>query len=428
MKKAAFLGLDGAPYSLLKELMEQGVLPNMKEIFSNGSFIPMNSSLPEVSSVAWSSFMTAENPGAHGIFGFTDLKPGTYSLYFPNYSHLKGMTLWDRVGRAGGRSIVLNVPSTYPAKPLDGIMTAGFVAPDMKKATWPESAYKYLSGIGYKTDVDTAKARQSHELLAEDLMNTLAKRREAFLYYLAKGDWDLFLSVVTETDRLHHFLWHAYEDPSSPLHGFFLDFYRAIDRFTAEFFDAVNSRFPGTPVVMMSDHGFCGLKKEIYLNYWLRQKGYLELSRTPAQSWEDIAAGTRAFAMDPSRIYVNLKGKYPGGAVEPGSQYEETVSDIMEEITGIEIDGARVIKRVFRKTEAYSGPFSGDGPDIVVLPVHGYDLKGAISKDALSGRGFLSGMHTHDDAFFYCGKDIELPESMRVEDAGRAIISLMELG
>ncbi len=427
MKKAAFLGLDGTPYSLLKELMARGVLPNMEEIFSRGAFVPMDSSLPEVSSVAWSSFMTAEGPGSHGIFGFTDLKPGTYSLYFPNYSHLKGITLWDMVGRAGGKSIVLNMPSTYPAKPLNGIMTAGFVAPDFKKATWPSEAYEYLVSIGYKTDVDTSKGRESHEILAEDLMNTLAKRREAFLHYITKGEWDLFLSVVTETDRLHHFLWHACEDTSNPLHGFFLDFYRAVDLFAADFMDAVQTRFPGTPVVMMSDHGFCGLKKEIYLNYWLRQEGYLELVKTPAQSWEDIGAGTRAFAMDPSRIYINLKGKYPRGAVEPGRQYEGLVSELIDKISGIEVDGEKVIRRVFRKSEAYFGPFSEDGPDIIVLSEHGYDLKGAISKESLSGRGFLSGMHTQDDAFFYCGEDIELPSPMRVEDAGRAIISLMEM-
>ncbi|MHB8173360.1 MAG: alkaline phosphatase family protein [Nitrospirota bacterium] len=426
MKKAAFLGLDGTPYSLLNELMERGVLPNMKEIFSEGVFVPMDSSLPEVSSVAWSSFMTAENPGSHGIFGFTDLKPGTYSLYFPNYSHLKGATLWDRVGQAGGKSIVLNMPSTYPAKPLDGILTAGFVAPDLKKATWPNEAYEYLSAIGYKTDVDTAKARQSHELLAEDLMSTLAKRREAFLHYITKGEWDLFLSVVTETDRLHHFLWHAYEDPSHPLHGFFLDFYKAVDSFAAEFVDAVQSRFPGTPVAMMSDHGFCGLKKEVYLNYWLQKEGYLELARTPAQSWEDMEAGTKAFAMDPSRIYINLKGKYPGGSVERGRQYEGLISELSEKVLGIEVDGMKVIRKVFRKSEAYTGPFADNGPDLVVLSEHGYDLKGAISKDALSGKGFLSGMHTRDDAFFYCGRNMDLPESMRVEDAGRAVISLME--
>ena len=60
------------------------------------------------------------------------------------------------------------MPSTYPAKALNGILTAGFVALDLKKATYPESAYEYLKSIGYRMDVDTRKAQQSLEALAAD--------------------------------------------------------------------------------------------------------------------------------------------------------------------------------------------------------------------------------------------------------------------
>ena len=381
--KAAVLGLDGTPHSLLTELIRKGVMSKLGALVKDGVFEPMDSSLPEVSSVAWSSFMTASNPGEHGIYGFTELRPGTYSLYFPNSSHIKRETLWDAAGKAGKSSVVLNVPSTYPAKPLAGMLTAGFVAPDLKKATYPDSLYEYLVQVGYRTDVDTAKARESVGFLVDDLKQTLAKRREVMLHFLDNGDWDLFIGVVTETDRLHHYLWDAYEDEGHPFHGFFLDYYAAIDGLVGEFAARVTGK--GVPLVMMSDHGFTRCEQEVYVNHWLRGNGYLSLSKNPAQSWEDIAAGTRAFAMDPSRIYINIKGKYPRGAVEPGAEYEELRAELTAGLAGLEVEGKRVLKAVYRKEEIYSGPCLEQAPDIVLLSERGFDLKGSLAKDALYG-------------------------------------------
>jgi len=42
---------------------------------------------------------------------------------------VKVPTFWER---AGVPSVILNIPQTYPAKPLNGIMTSGFVALDLK--------------------------------------------------------------------------------------------------------------------------------------------------------------------------------------------------------------------------------------------------------------------------------------------------------
>ena len=47
------IGLDGVPYGLIKNLAESGVMPNMKRIIRGGVFKRMASSIPEVSSVAW---------------------------------------------------------------------------------------------------------------------------------------------------------------------------------------------------------------------------------------------------------------------------------------------------------------------------------------------------------------------------------------
>lgn len=402
-KKIAFLGLDGTPYTLVNELIAKGVMPNMKSIADKGALLQMDTTLPEVSSVAWTTFMTGVNPAVHGIYGFMDLKPGTYDMYFTNSKHIKARTLWDRLGETGRRSVVINVPSTYPAKPLNGMLTAGFVALDLKKATYPDSAFEYLNGMGYRIDVDTRKARESIDLLVEDLTVTLAKREEAILHYLERGDWDLFIGVVTETDRLHHFLWDAYADPSHRLHSFFLEYYGRIDDLIGRFAKVMAEKHPGVPYMLMSDHGFTLCEREVYVNCWLRQNGYQSLRAVPPKSWDDIGDDTRAFALDPSRIFINLKGRYPRGTVAPGAEYGALCDELAAKFMAIEFEGRKVLKAAYRKKDIYAGPNADAGADLVLLSNYGFDIKGSLMKEALFEKGVLTGMHTQDDAVLVLG-------------------------
>ena len=156
--KVVMIGLDGTPCSTLKELLDAGVMPNFKSLVGEGTLRQMDASTPAISSISWTSFMTGKNPAKHRIFGFIDLEPGTYEYKFPNYQDMASETLWDVLGKSGRKSIVINQPSTYPAKPLNGISIAGFVAIDLKKAVYPPSILPKLEKSGYRIDVDSNKA------------------------------------------------------------------------------------------------------------------------------------------------------------------------------------------------------------------------------------------------------------------------------
>lgn len=419
--KVFVLGIDGVPCSLLREFMSQGIMPNLAEVVKNGTLKSMDASIPEVSSTSWSTFMTGVNPGRHNIYGFTELDRSSYKWRFPNFNDIKSPTLWDIAGRQGKTSIVINLPSTYPARPLKGILTAGFVALDLQKATYPESAYQYLKGIDYKMDVDTQKAQVSPAALAEDIMVTFRKRKEAILGLMEKETWDLFIGTITETDRLHHYLWSALVDGKHEQHKFFIDFYRELDAFIGEVYGRVDDN---TSLIMLSDHGFTEIKKEVYLNTWLREKGYLKFKKEPPGSFEDLHGETKIFVLDPSRFYVHLKGKYPLGSVSQG-EYETVRERLKEDLLSLAIDGQKVIKSVFFKEELYKGPCYDDAPDVVALPVEGFDLKGAINKDTLTGRSILTGGHTRSDATFYINRPME-QDGINIIDAG--VTALKELG
>lgn len=408
------IGLDGTPYTFLKKEIGAGSFPHMAKLFSRGGLAQMETEIPTISSVAWASFMTGVNPGEHGIFGFTDRKPGSYELFFPNYSDLKAETIWDRISRDGGRCCVINVPSTYPARPVNGVLVSGFVAPNLERAVYPAEAYAYLSKSGYRIDVDAAKARDSLDLLLEDLHVTLEKRREAMFHFHAQEDWDFFMCVFTGTDRLHHFLWRHYEEGDPVYKEEFLRYYRRLDEIIGEFV----ALLPDDAVIfMLSDHGFCGIEKEVFLNPLLVNAGLLNFKVEDPKTIADIEPGsTRAYCMDPGRIYINRCGREPGGTVD-----SDQALGVMQEIKGLLLDlkdpdsGARVVERVEIGTDIFSGPQTSAGPDMVAVPRTGYEIKGRMSREILVPRGLLSGMHTHDDAFVFAsgGAGQQLPFHIR---------------
>jgi len=419
-KKAVVLGIDGVPCSLLKRFIHEGLMPNLAELAGKGTLSNMTASIPEVSSTSWSTFMTGVNPGKHGIYGFMELQKGSYKWKFPDSRDVSSSTLWEIAGRNGKKSIVLNVPSTYPAKELNGILTAGFVALDLKKATYPESAYEYLKGIGYIMDVNAQKAKESLEALAAEIDRAFEVRKKAIMHFLDTGDWDLFVGVITETDRLHHYLWVALEDEGHPQHDFFIGFYKKLDAFIGEMYKKVSDEIP---FIMLSDHGFTTIKKEVYLNTWLREQGYLKFKKDVPGSMEDMHEESRVFVLDPSRIYIHLKGKYTKGSVAP-ADYEATRNKIKDELMELTFEGEKVIKEVLLKEEIYSGALMDDAPDLVALSHEGYDLKGAINKPEIFGNSLLTGGHTRENAVFYINRDVDA-KGVNIVDVGPTVISLM---
>ncbi|MEJ2628489.1 MAG: alkaline phosphatase family protein, partial [bacterium] len=107
-KRTIFVGIDGASYSLLRELAQTGVMPHLNTLIEEGVLSRMLAPLPDNSAVSWSSIMTGKNPGEHGIFGFTDLIPNTYTLRFPNFLSMQSSTFWQVESEK--KYVIINLP------------------------------------------------------------------------------------------------------------------------------------------------------------------------------------------------------------------------------------------------------------------------------------------------------------------------------
>jgi predicted AlkP superfamily phosphohydrolase/phosphomutase len=240
------------------------------------------------------------------------------------------------------------------------------------------------------------------------------------MYFLDDHEWDLFIGVISETDRLHHYLWTALSDEDHPQHEFFLGFYKKIDAFIGELYGKYGDDIP---FIILSDHGFTTIKKEVYLNRWLVDRGYLGFKTENPESFADMTGDSRVFALDPARFYIHLEGKYRSGTVKT-SEYEGLRRKVKEELKSITVDGEKVIKEVFLKEELYSGSEIDNAPDLVALPYDGFDLKGYINKPHMTGKGLLTGGHTREDAVFFINRKIS-GNDVNIIDVGPTITALL---
>jgi predicted AlkP superfamily phosphohydrolase/phosphomutase len=393
------IGLDGMPYRLMKQFAEDGTMPHFGALVKQGTLLQMESSVPEVSSVAWSSIITGMNPGGHGVYGFTDIAPDSYRLTFPNYSTLKAQPFWNRPGE--GRSVIINVPTTYPAtaKEMNGVLIAGFVALDLDKAVYPQSLLPQLKEIDYRVDVDSQKGHISQTAFLNDLDKTLKARIAAYRHLWKTEAWDTFMLVFTGVDRLGHFMWDAYENPDHPHRQEFFDHFHQIDEVIGEIAGQLRD---GDKIMMMSDHGFELIEQEFYPNHALEETGFLSFEDDATRQLRTITENTKAFALDPGRIYIHQEGRFPKGKVKAEDK-ESVLRDLIDLFTEISFGDKLAVKQIFRSEEIYSGPELERAPDLILLGEQGINLRGNMKAHSLFGREIFVGKHSQQDAFLFIG-------------------------
>jgi predicted AlkP superfamily phosphohydrolase/phosphomutase len=378
--------------------MANGDLPNLARAFESGSAVEMDSSHPDVSAVAWTSINTGKNPGKHGIYGFYDRRPGSNAIEIMGSPNVTARTIWELVSEAGKRAIAMNVPLSYPPQRVNGLVISDFLAPSLAKAVYPTRFLPYLEEIGYRIDTDPQAARESLDAFVEDFKITADRRAEAVLHLMAEEAWDLFMVVFMETDRLHHFMWQYMEEDDPDYGPKFLDCYRQIDALAGKILSRLT---PEDELIILSDHGFTTLKHEVYLNVWLEERGYLAFSGGE-KGLGSMAPQTRAYTLDPGRMYVNLRGREPDGSVAP-EEVSALLAQIATELHSLADPdtGDLIVRDVFRADEIYRGPQRVRAPDLLVTGRDGYDIKGTFDASTLTGRGKLVGMHKYDNATLF---------------------------
>ena len=367
--------------------------------------------------------MTGTDPGNHGIFGFIDLAPGSYDYIYPNFSHLGFPTFFDALGQAGKRSVIINLPSTYPARKINGVLISGFIALDLQKAVFPPLYYPVLKKMGYTVDIDAGLGKDNKPEFLAELSYMLNLRRQAADFFWQKEDWDCFMLTITGTDRLHHFLYDAYLDPSHRFHADFLAYYGEVDRAIGDITARIRNR-DEYELLVLSDHGFGLSEREIYLNPILRHAGFNTLPAHPGTTLAHLDDTSRVFTMDPNRLYIHRKGKFPNGCVDD-ADYKVILKDLSQLFAEYHWNGRPVFQRIYHKEELYSSRFLDVAPDLVLHSHPGFDVKSGLGKEVETGKTHLTGMHRQDNAFCFTTRPELLKKETTIFDIAHMIGAIL---
>ncbi|MFW6188935.1 MAG: alkaline phosphatase family protein [Planctomycetota bacterium] len=415
-KRIVGIGLDGFPYSLAGELIDQDLMPNLRKLAERGTFKKIRSVYPTVSNVAWSAFQTGKNPGEFGVFGFVELEPD-FELTIPNYNDLQADTLWEKLEKAGKKWAALSVPNTYPAPKSEGLLVSGFLAPQLdERAVSNPEVLRKLNRTDYEIDVDPATAIEAPEKFKQAHKRVAAARRRTALSLLGEDEWDLFFLHVMDTDRLNHFMWRGRHGEGQD--GYFWDFYREVDEFIGQVVEALEG---DENLLICSDHGFCELKWEVQLNRWLKNEGYLDYENDPQSGYKAIKGRSRAVSLVPGRVHILREDRWQKGAVTD-KEYNPLRKELMDKLRAIKHpeSGDVVCKQVMKKEEVFEGPHCDAAPDIVIDPCDGYDLKAKLGAGHLFEKGPRTGMHTYSDAMLVAGENLgSVARAENITELGR---------
>ena len=165
-RRMVVFGVDGMDPVLLKRFIDDGDLPNLERLAEQGSFMPLATSVPPQSPVAWSNFITGMDPGGHGIFDFIALDRETMLPYLSaarveggKREPLKigrwriplsaeetvlmrdGRAFWEYLDEAGIPSTIFRVPVNYPPIAAGERSLSGMGTPDLRGTSGTFSFY-----------------------------------------------------------------------------------------------------------------------------------------------------------------------------------------------------------------------------------------------------------------------------------------------
>ncbi|MGD8719280.1 MAG: alkaline phosphatase family protein [Candidatus Zixiibacteriota bacterium] len=155
-RKVIVLAIDGMDPKLVERFVARGALPTFEKFIANNSFVPLGTSLPPQSPVAWSDFITGAGPGVHGIFDFIHRDPQTLAPFLsisrssPPSRTMKlgsfvvplsggkvenlrrGPCLWDILAQHDVPATVFKCPSNFPPVETDARTVSGMGTPDIR--------------------------------------------------------------------------------------------------------------------------------------------------------------------------------------------------------------------------------------------------------------------------------------------------------
>ncbi|MDB2269882.1 alkaline phosphatase family protein [Halorubrum ezzemoulense] len=466
MTQTVVIGLDGANWDLIEPWLENGDLPNIEQLLDSGVRGESHSYIPPVTVPNWKCYSTGKNPGKLGVYRFDHLDTDKREYVFHHSYDFDSPELWDYLNDEGYTTGVVNMPTTYPPREIDGFMICG--GPDARQSeyrmlddtyTHPESLQETIEKE-YDYEVHpkpliSSKDERNEEV---DAIHQLIDLRFEVAYDLLEEEEVDFLHLTSfYSNTLQHFFWQ--EDPVYQA-------WKIFDKHIGRFLE-----LDDTNIVVMSDHGCAEISDVIYINNWLIKNDYLTLEMSiddilqdvgftkeralraakafgatdllakivPQQiqtlvPWEEGVRGQRTFEKidwEETVAVANSQGLVYLTVDRDDPRYKSIRSEIKDGIEDLTTpDGTPLVETMHKYEELYEGDHLDKAPDLVARQTDGIHMSEATGVEGIyHDTGRWEAENIPPGIFAATGPDItadgDLGE-MKISDIAPTILGVMD--
>ncbi len=412
-KRIVIIGLDGANKTTAK-------LVGVKKTYD---FI---STIPPYTPPSWTSIFTGVNPAKHGIIGWqkVDLENNKVGLF--TSKDVKSPRLSEILDRANLKSIVINLPMTYPFEGIKSkentIIVSDWAAPE--QAMYPKKMeQKYKEQL---VDPPHEWAKDNKSEYPRRVKEYTETRLNIYYDLLEREDWNLYFIVFSEIDWFSHIFPQILEGKNTHIVAPTL-------RLIKEFIETTKSM--ADYVFIVSDHGFEVKNKVFYVNEALAKAGFIKYSKTkstlintlrtiiPEKILSKIITKTgRSMS---SISYITQKAD--AFVVEPASWgvYLRDKSRTPEVIK--ELKRYKEIFDVIEFKALHKGPHTKYMPELLIIPEKGVEFSHELREKLTEN--IYRGDHELHGVFSVCGNnisdDIQFRKLPRVYDVVPTVLDIL---
>jgi predicted AlkP superfamily phosphohydrolase/phosphomutase len=460
-RRVLLIGLDSADAELIERWAGEGALPGFRRLMDEGRWSRLGTTADVMHVSAWPTLYTGTTPGHHGMYHAYQVRAGVHGVQRTEPQWCGVPPFWKALDDAGRRCVIFDAFMDYPLPGFRGtqILEYGtwtwFGEPgsiprsmlgDLKRRFGPYPAPEHANLV----QVPDEPLRFRDQLVEGARVKARITRA-----LMSEQDWDFMFVTFGEPHGAGHYLWHfgdvdyPLQPLSESLRGINLvrDVYAAVDSAIASILGEVDDN---TTVIVTSADGMgpnysgCHLMPELLHRMDLfhgggvgggdggdakPRNGVLQTLRQAVplgfrqgvtrclpkrlryqlgMKWVNSSIDwqrAKVFCIPNSNegyFRVNLAGREPTGIVAGGTEYDDILGRLGEELAGLRAprSGLPAAERISMIDDIFPGQRRQDLPDASIS----WNLEARIVDEIVSaGHGSIRRQAGHATSPYYTG-------------------------
>lgn len=399
--KVLVIGLDGATWSILRPMLSY--LPNIRRLVQNGVHGLLRSSIPPRTFPAWKCYSTGKNPGKLGVFDFFKVDIANRRAEVCNSTSFRSKEIWHIMSTHGLKVCIINMPTTFPPSPVNGVLIGGPFSALTGYTYPPEIETQLHESYNYTTFIEQLSFETDWEATFDQALRIIKTRFDVGVQMLKALEPDFMHLTIFLCDMIQHYGTQAELRKA----------WRFIDNQIGRILNLLDDMWT---IFLMSDHGFAEKLVRFNVNVWLKKQGYLTTRKPPLARYLKIEPLYRVIqkmgllriikrfvprhilrkyggkvahthgklgpqgVLD-SIVWEKTKAFFSGACIFLTKQNDKLKTQLVKELDAITEprSGRKAFHHVYTREEAYNGKYVQKAPDIIPVANDGIELGTSIN-------------------------------------------------